>query len=92
MRECTAKKYALTENEFLILRSQYPTVLFTYHKPIIFLFTQKSNSNHRVYRFRLIFVKFPNLHVVRTAGKSLALPDKLSRKTPPKLRTRKTTV
>ena len=92
MRECTAIIYTLTEYEFLILGSNHPTVLFTDHKPIIFLFTQKSNPNHRVYRFQLILMKFPNLHIVWTAGKNLALPDKLSRNTPPELLTQKTTV
>ena len=48
LRECTAIKYTLTEYEFLILGSKHPTVLFTDHKPIIFLITQKSNPNHRV--------------------------------------------
>ena len=92
MRECTAIIYTITEYEFLILGSKHPTVLFTDHKPIIFLFTQKSNPNHRVYRFQLILMKFPNLHIVWTAGKNLALPDTLSRNTPPELLTRKTTV
>ena len=92
MRECTAIIYTLTEYEFLILGSKHPTVLFTDHKPIIFLFTQKSNPNHRIYRFQLILMKFPNLHIVWTAGKNLALPDTLSRNTPPELLTRKTTV
>ena len=92
MRECTAIIYTLTEYEFLILGSKHPTVLFTDHKPNIFLFTQKSNPNHRVYRFQLIVMKFPNLHKVWTAGKNLALPDTLSRNTPPELLTRKTTV
>ena len=40
MRECTAIIYTLTEYEFLILGSKHPTVFFTDHKPIIFLFTQ----------------------------------------------------
>ena len=92
MRECTAIIYTITEYEFLILGSKHPTVLFTDHKPIIFLFTQKSNPNHRVYRFQLILMKFPNLHIVWTAGKNLALPDTLSRNTPPELLTRKCTV
>ena len=92
MRECTAIIYTLTEYEFLILGSKHPTILFTDHKPIIFLFTQKSTPNHRVYRFQLILMKFPNLHIVWTAGKNLALPDTLSRNTPPELHTRKTTV
>ena len=92
MRECTAIKYTLTEYEFLILGSKHPTVLFTDHKPILFLFTQKSNPNHRVFRFQLILMKFPNLHIVWTAGRNLALPDTLSRNTPPELLTRKTTV
>ena len=62
MRECTAIIYTLTEYEFLILESKHPTVRFTDHKPIIFPFTQKSKPSHRVYRFRLFLMKFPNLH------------------------------
>ena len=69
MRECTAIIYTLTEYEFLILGSKHPTVLFRDHKPIMFLFTQKSNPNQRAYRFQLILRKFPNLHIVWTAGK-----------------------
>ena len=53
MRECTAIIYTLTEYEFLILGSKHRTALFTDHKLIIFLFTQKPNPNHRVYRFQL---------------------------------------
>ena len=71
MRECTAILYTLTEYEFLILGSKHPTVLFTDHKPIKFLFTQKSNPNLRVYRFQSNLMKFPNLHIVWTAGKIL---------------------
>ena len=37
-------------------------------------------------------MKFPNLHIVWTAGEKLALPDTLSRNTPPELLTRKTAV
>ena len=37
-------------------------------------------------------MKFPNLHIVWTAGKNLALPDTLSRNAPPELLTRKTKV
>ena len=92
MRECTAIIYTLTEYEFLILGSKHPTVLFTDHKPNIFLFTQKSNPIYRVYRFQLILMKFPNLHIVWTAGKNLALTDTFSRNTPLELLTRKTTV
>ena len=89
---CTALIYTLTEEEFLILASKHPTVLFTDHKPIFFIFTQKSNPDHRVYRFQLILIKFPNLHIVCRAGKNLALPDTLSRYTPPELLTSKTKV
>ena len=92
MRECTAIIYTLTEYEFLILGSKHPTVLFTDHKPIIFLFTQKPNPNHQFYRFQLILMKLTNLHIVWTAGKHLALPNTLSRNTPPELLTRKATV
>ena len=64
MRECAAIIYTLTEYEFLILGSKPPKVLFTDHKPIIFLFTQKSNPNHRVYRFQLVLMKFSKLYIV----------------------------
>ena len=37
-------------------------------------------------------MKFPNLHIIWTAGKNLALPDTIIRNTPPELLTRKTTV
>ena len=57
MRECTVIKYTLTEYEFLILGSKHPTVLFTDHKPKNFLFTQKSNPNHGVYRFQLFLME-----------------------------------
>ena len=92
MRDCTAIIYTLTEYGFLILGSKHPTFLFTDHKPIKFLFTKKSNPNHRVYRFQLILMKFLNLHIVWIAGKNLALPDTLSRNAPPELLIRKTTV
>ena len=54
IRECSAIIFALTEYEFLLTGSNYPIVLFTDHKPIIYLFTQKNKPNHRVYRFQLI--------------------------------------
>ena len=41
MRECTAIICTLSEYELLILGSKHRTVLFTDHKRIIFLFTQK---------------------------------------------------
>ena len=91
-RECTAIIYTLTEYECLILESKHPTVVFTDHKPIIILFTQKSKANHRDYRFKLFLMKFPKLHIVWTAEKKRTLPDTLSRNTPPELLTRKTTV
>ena len=37
-------------------------------------------------------MKFPNLRIVWSTGKNLALPDTLSRNTPPELLIRKTTV
>ena len=92
MRECTAIIRTLKENEFLILGSKHPIVLFTDHKSIKFIFTQKSNPNHRVYRFQLSLTKFPILQVVWTAGKNLALPDTLNRNKPTELVKRKTKV
>ena len=92
MRECTAIIYTLLEYEILILGSKHPTLFFTDHKPIIYLFKQKSNSNHRVYSFHLILMKFANLDIVWTARTNLALPDTLSRKIPPKIINKETTV
>ena len=79
IRECSAIIFALTEYEFLLTGSNHPIVLFTDHKPIIYLFTQKNKPNQRVYRFQLILMNFPNLHIIWTEGKNLALPDLLSR-------------
>ena len=79
IRECSAIIFALTEYEFLLTGSEHPIILFSGHKPIIYLVTQKNKPNHIVYRFQLILMKFPNLHIIWTEGKNLALPDLLSR-------------
>ena len=44
--ERSAIIYALLEYEFLIQGSQYPIILYTDHKPILFLFTKKNKPNH----------------------------------------------
>ena len=51
IRECSAIVIALTQYEFLVTGSNHPIVLFTDHKPNIYLFTQKNKPNHRVYDF-----------------------------------------
>ena len=79
IRECSAIIFALTEYEFFLTGSNHPIVLFTDHKPIIYLFTQKNKPNYSVHRFQLILMKFPNLHIIWTEGKNLALPDLLSK-------------
>ena len=79
IRECSAINFALTEYEFLLTGINHQIVLFRDHKPIIYLFTQKNKTNHRVYRFQLILKKSPNLHIIWTEGKNLALPGPLSR-------------
>ena len=86
------KIFFLAEYELLTLGSQHSTFLFTDHKPISFLFKQKSNSNHRVLRFQLILMKFRNLLIVWIAGKTIALHDTLCRNTPLELITQKLTV
>ena len=70
IRECSAIIFALTEYEFLLTGSNHPIVLFTDHKPILYFFTQKNKPNHSVYRFQLISIKFPNLHIIWTEGKN----------------------
>ena len=44
IRECSAIIFALTEYEFLLTGSNHPIVLFTDHKPIIYLFTPKDQT------------------------------------------------
>ena len=34
-----------------------------------------NKPNHRVYKFQLILMKFPNVHIVWTEGRNLSLPD-----------------
>ena len=53
IRECSAIIFALTEYEFLLTGSNHPIILFTDHKPIIYLFTQKIKPNHRFTDFNL---------------------------------------
>ena len=73
LRECSAIKYALSEYEFLFQASKHPIILYTDHKPILFLFTQKNKPNHRVYKFQLILMKISDLHIVWTERKNLSL-------------------
>ena len=79
IRECSAIIIALSEYEFLLTGSKHPIILFSNHKSIKYLLIQKNKPIHRVYRFQLILMKFPNLHIIWTEGKNLALPDLLSR-------------
>ena len=79
LRECSAIIYALSEFEFLIQGSKHPIILYTDHKPILFLFTQKNKPKHRFYKLQLILMKFPNLYIIWTEGNNLSLPDLLSR-------------
>ena len=56
IRECSAIIFALMEYGFLLTGSKHRIILFSDHKPIIYLFTQKNKPNHRVYRFQLILI------------------------------------
>ena len=87
MREFTAIIYTLTEDEFQFLGSKHPTVSFTDHRPIIFLFTQKPTPNHRLYRFQLILKSFQIYTNFWIAGKNLPLMNTISRNTPSELLT-----
>ena len=68
IRECSAIIFALRDYEFLLTGSNPPIVLFYYSQII-----------NQVHRFQLILMKFPNLHIIWTEGKNLALPDLQSR-------------
>ena len=50
-KENTAELYTLTEDENSILLSNYPIVIFTDHKPFIFLFTLQSNPSQKLNGF-----------------------------------------
>ena len=41
--------------------------------------SQHHKPNHRLNKFQLVLVKFPNLNIVWTEGKNFSLPDLLSR-------------
>ena len=69
--ECSAIIYALSDYEFLIQGSKNSIILYTYHKPIHFLFKQKNKLNHRVYKFQLILMKFLNLNIAWNEGKTI---------------------
>ena len=73
LRECSAIIYALFQG------SKQSIKLYTDHKPILFLFTQRDQPNQRVYKFQLILMKFSNLHLVGTEGENISIPDLLSR-------------
>ena len=79
IRECLAIIFALTDYEFLLTGSKHPIILYSDRKPIQYLFAQKKKPDHRVYRFQLILMKFPNLHVITSEGENVGLPDLLSR-------------
>ena len=79
LRECSAINYALCGYEFLVQGSKHPIILYTDHKPILFYLLQKNKPSHRVYIFQLFLMKFPNLQIVWTEGRSFSLPDLSSR-------------
>ena len=78
LRECSALIYAPSDYEFLIQGSQHLIILYTDHKQILFLITQKIKLNNRVYKFQLILMKFPNLHIIWMEGKNLLFQDLLN--------------
>ena len=79
-RKCSLILYhitqSLSEYDFLLQGSHHP-IFFSYadHKPILFLFTQKSKPKHKL---QLILMKFRNLNIVWNEGKIFSLPDFLS--------------
>ena len=79
LRESLAIIYALSEYESLIQGSQNPIILYTDLKPVLSLCTQQNKPSHKVYKFQLTLMKFPNLHIVWTEKKNLSQPDLLSR-------------
>ena len=72
-RELYAVIFALQTYEHFIVGSKFQITLFTDHKPILFLFTRKSNLP------QMLLTKFSNLRIVHTAGTKLPVADMLSR-------------
>ena len=78
-RELAAIVWALQIYEHLIIGSKFEIVIVTDHKPILFLWSSKSELNHRYYKFQTTFTKFSNLRIEHRAGKLMTMPDLLSR-------------
>ena len=72
IRKNSAIIFALTEYEFLLAGSKHPRILFSDHKAIIYLSTQKNKPNRRVYRFQLVLMKLQNQYKIWTDGKKLS--------------------
>ena len=77
LRECSAIIYAPSDYEFFIQGLQHLIILYTDHKQILFLITQKIKLNNRVYKFQLILMKFPSLHLIWMEGENLSFQDLL---------------
>ena len=75
--ECSALIYALCENEFLIQGSQH-LLFYTLTTRLHFVHTEEQTKSLSLQVLNPLMI-FPNLHIVRTEGKNLSLPDLLSR-------------
>ena len=79
LKEIAAIVWALEKYEHYLIGSKHPIIIYTDHKPILYLFSKKGNMNHRFLRFQQIMTKFYLIQLKWTAGKNLVFPDMLSR-------------
>ena len=53
----------------------YPVYVYTYHKPLMYLWGRRGKLSHRFFRYQLVISLFQNLKIIWTEGKNLAFPD-----------------
>lgn len=78
-RELAGLIWSLKTYQPIIDGTPFPLKIYTDHKPILYLFAKKGSLNHRLFKYMLFLTNFISLEIHWTPGKSLPLPDELSR-------------
>ena len=78
-RTLCAITFALSQYDIIVFGSKFPITIFTYHSPILFLFTRKGNLTPRQKKAQMLLTTFSNLQIIDTAGTNLTVADMLSR-------------
>jgi len=80
-RELAGVIWGLQIYEHLILGSKFYIDIYTDHRAILFLYSKRSQLNHRYFKYQSTLMKYTNLRILWIAGKNLGFPDLLSRNT-----------